>query len=45
MARVDFAWPELGAFVEFDGMVKYLRLGGRARRSRTPFSERSDAKS
>lgn len=22
-ARVDFAWPELGVFVEFDGKVKY----------------------
>jgi len=26
VARVDFAWPDLGAFAEFDGMVKYLRL-------------------
>lgn len=25
IARVDFAWPELGVFVEFDGMEKYLR--------------------
>jgi hypothetical protein len=25
VARVDFAWPELGAFMEFDGKVKYLR--------------------
>ncbi|GAA4692180.1 type IV toxin-antitoxin system AbiEi family antitoxin domain-containing protein [Nocardioides nanhaiensis] len=23
--RVDFAWPELGVFVEFDGKEKYLR--------------------
>jgi len=23
IARVDFAWPELGAFMEFDGKVKY----------------------
>jgi hypothetical protein len=23
IARLDFAWPELGAFVEFDGKVKY----------------------
>ena len=26
VARVDFAWPELGAFLEFDGRVKYERL-------------------
>lgn len=26
VARVDFAWPELGVFLEFDGMVKYQRL-------------------
>lgn len=26
VARVDFAWPELGVFVEFDGQVKYGRL-------------------
>ncbi|GAA4736503.1 type IV toxin-antitoxin system AbiEi family antitoxin domain-containing protein [Nocardioides endophyticus] len=26
VARVDFAWPELGVFAEFDGNVKYLRL-------------------
>lgn len=26
VARVDFAWPELGVFVEFDGKVKYGRL-------------------
>lgn len=26
VARVDFAWPELGLFVEFDGQVKYGRL-------------------
>ena len=25
VARVDFAWPQLGAFAEFDGKVKYLR--------------------
>lgn len=25
LARVDFAWPALGAFLEFDGKVKYLR--------------------
>jgi hypothetical protein len=25
IARVDFAWPELGLFVEFDGKVKYQR--------------------
>ena len=25
VARVDFAWPELGVFVEFDGRVKYER--------------------
>lgn len=33
VARVDFAWPELGAFLEFDGRVKYeklLRPGQRA---------------
>jgi len=33
VARVDFAWPELGVFVEFDGLVKYeklLRPGQRA---------------
>ncbi|MCD4525827.1 type IV toxin-antitoxin system AbiEi family antitoxin domain-containing protein [Nocardioides sp. cx-173] len=24
--RVDFAWPELGVFVEFDGWVKYEKL-------------------
>lgn len=23
LARVDFAWPELGAFIEFDGLSKY----------------------
>lgn len=31
--RVDFAWPDLGVFLEFDGMVKYeklLRPGQRA---------------
>jgi very-short-patch-repair endonuclease len=26
VARVDFAWPELGVFVEFDGKVKYERF-------------------
>ena len=25
-ARVDFAWPELGVFLEFDGKVKYERF-------------------
>jgi len=33
LGRVDFAWPELGVFLEFDGMVKYeklLRPGERA---------------
>src|SRR6478752_2956800 len=25
-ARVDFAWPDLGVFLEFDGRVKYERL-------------------
>lgn len=33
VARVDFAWPELGVFLEFDGRVKYeklLREGERA---------------
>lgn len=25
VARVDFAWPELGVFMEFDGREKYLR--------------------
>ena len=25
VARVDFAWPELGLFLEFDGKVKYLK--------------------
>ena len=33
VARVDFAWPELGVFLEFDGKVKYealLRDGERA---------------
>ena len=24
--RVDFAWPELGVFLEFDGLVKYEKL-------------------
>lgn len=26
VARVDFAWPELGVFLEFDGKVKYADL-------------------
>ena len=26
VARVDFAWPELGAFLEFDGRIKYDEL-------------------
>jgi hypothetical protein len=26
VARVDFAWPELGLFLEFDGKVKYEKL-------------------
>ena len=26
VARVDFAWPELGVFLEFDGKVKYEAL-------------------
>ncbi len=33
VARVDFAWPELGVFLEFDGRIKYeklLREGERA---------------
>lgn len=33
VARVDFAWPELGVYLEFDGRVKYeklLRPGQRA---------------
>jgi hypothetical protein len=33
VARVDFAWPDLGVFLEFDGRVKYeslLRPGERA---------------
>jgi len=25
IARVDFAWPELGLFVEFDGLIKYQK--------------------
>ena len=25
IARVDFAWPELGVFLEFDGRIKYER--------------------
>ncbi len=33
VARVDFAWPEFGVFLEFDGRIKYeklLRPGQRA---------------
>lgn len=26
IARVDFAWPELGVFMEFDGRVKYEKF-------------------
>lgn len=26
LARVDFAWPELGIYLEFDGRVKYTTL-------------------
>lgn len=26
IARVDFAWPELGVFLEFDGRLKYQRF-------------------
>ncbi|MFC7494971.1 MULTISPECIES: hypothetical protein [unclassified Nocardioides] len=26
VAQVDFAWPELGVFAEFDGRIKYTRL-------------------
>ncbi|MCD4525586.1 type IV toxin-antitoxin system AbiEi family antitoxin domain-containing protein [Nocardioides sp. cx-173] len=26
IARVDFAWPEYGVFLEFDGLAKYQRL-------------------
>jgi hypothetical protein len=26
VARVDFAWPELGVFLEFDGKIKYQEL-------------------
>ena len=26
VARVDFAWPELGVFLEFDGKIKYEKL-------------------
>ena len=26
VARVDFAWPERGVYLEFDGKVKYTRL-------------------
>ena len=37
IGRVDFAWPELGVFLEFDGKVKYEKLlkpGERALRRR-----------
>jgi hypothetical protein len=33
VARVDFAWPSLGVFVEFDGRVKYERF---LRKGETP---------
>ncbi|MDQ4053315.1 MAG: hypothetical protein M3237_11540 [Actinomycetota bacterium] len=26
VARVDFAWPDLGVFLEFDGKIKYEKL-------------------
>jgi hypothetical protein len=26
VAVLDFAWPELGVFLEFDGQIKYNRL-------------------
>ena len=26
VARVDFAWPDLGVFLEFDGRIKYEKL-------------------
>ncbi|ANH38559.1 hypothetical protein I601_2134 [Nocardioides dokdonensis FR1436] len=26
VARVDFAWPELGVYMEFDGKIKYTKL-------------------
>lgn len=26
VARVDFAWPDLGVFLEFDGRIKYQQL-------------------
>ncbi len=26
VARVDFAWPELKVFLEFDGRIKYEKL-------------------
>ncbi len=26
LARVDFAWPEYGVFLEFDGRIKYEKL-------------------
>jgi very-short-patch-repair endonuclease len=26
ISRVDFAWPTLGVFLEFDGKVKYEKL-------------------
>ncbi|MBA2955121.1 hypothetical protein GON03_12340 [Nocardioides sp. MAH-18] len=31
--RVDFAWPELGVFLEFDGRVKYEKLLGPGERA------------
>lgn len=31
--RLDFAWPELGVFLEFDGRVKYEKLLGPGRRA------------
>ena len=40
MARVDFAWPELGVFVEFDGKVKYEALLKPGRVSRRMWSIR-----
>ena len=30
IARVDFAAPALGVFLEFDGRIKYQGLGGKA---------------
>ena len=29
VARMDFAWPEHGVFLEFDGKVKYDEATGR----------------